>query len=121
MTDCSSLIGHMLTVDPDQRYTIKEIKNHRWLMLKNSNVTEVNSTNPSISNPHLTNAILNRAESLGYNRNQIVKSVNGNSYDSDAAIWHLLLEQFQQTCQIDSKTTTSINVLLFSFNVNRSI
>ena len=34
---------------------------------------------------------------------KILQSVNGNSYDSDAAIWHLLLEKFQKACQIDSK------------------
>jgi hypothetical protein len=91
----------MLTVDPDQRYRINDIKKHPWLML--SNVSDASSRTQSIPNCQLTNAILDHAESLGYNRTQILKSVNGNSYDSDAAIWHLLLEKFQQTCQIDSK------------------
>jgi hypothetical protein len=90
----------MLTIDPEKRYTINDIKNHPWLMLSNSNLT---SQTQSIPNCQLTNAILDHAESLGYNRTQILKSVNGNSYDSDAAIWHLLLEKFQQTCQINSK------------------
>jgi hypothetical protein len=49
---------------------------------------------------------------LGYNRSQILKSVNGNSYDSDAAIWHLLLEKFQQTCQIDSKRKTNKQIFI---------
>lgn len=93
----------MLTVDPAQRYTIRDIKNHRWLMLTNIPLTNVNTSHQSISNSPFTNAILEHAESLGYNRSQILKSVNGNSYDSDAAIWHLLLEKFQQTCHIDSK------------------
>ncbi len=99
-SDCSSLISHMLTIDPEKRYTINDIKNHSWLMLTNSDLT---SQTQSIPNCQLTNAILDHAESLGYNRTQILKSVNGNSYDSDAAIWHLLLEKFQQTCQINSK------------------
>ncbi len=90
----------MLTIDPEKRYTINDIKNHSWLMLTNSDLT---SQIQSIPNCQLTNAILDHAESLGYNRTQILKSVNGNSYDSDAAIWHLLLEKFQQTCQINSK------------------
>ncbi len=93
----------MLTVDPGQRYTINDIKNHPWLKLNDSNISHLTSQTQSIPNNHLTNAILDHAESLGYNRTQILRSVNGNSYDSDAAIWHLLLEKFQQTCQIDSK------------------
>ncbi|CAF1010654.1 unnamed protein product [Rotaria sordida] len=101
-SDCSSLISHMLTVDPEQRYTINDIKNHSWLMLNNSNISDLTSQTQSILNSQLTNAILDHAESLGYNRTQILKSVNGNSYDSDAAIWHLLLEKFQQTCQINN-------------------
>ncbi len=102
-SDCSSLISHMLTVDPEQRYTINDIKNHPWLMLNNTDVSHLTSQTQSIPNCQLTNAILDHAESLGYNRTQILKSVSGNSYDSDAAIWHLLLEKFQQTCQINSK------------------
>lgn len=105
----------MLAVDPDQRYTIQDIKNHRWLMSQDSIVHEVTSTtNPTIENSHLRNAILAHAESLGYNRNQIVKSVERNSYDSDAAIWHLLLEKFHQTCHIDSK----FEVFFFSLKID---
>jgi serine/threonine protein kinase len=103
----------MLTVDPNQRYTINDIKKHSWLMLNNSNVTDVSSKTQSIPNCQLTNAILDHAESLGYNRTQILRSVNGNSYDSDAAIWHLLLEKFQQTCQIDSKIKEKKNLKFF--------
>jgi serine/threonine protein kinase len=111
-SDCSSLISHMLTVDPEQRYTINDIKNHPWLMLNNTDVSHLTSQTQSIPNCQLTNAILDHAESLGYNRTQILKSVNGNSYDSDAAIWHLLLEKFQQTCQIDSKTHKKQNIII---------
>ncbi|CAF4354506.1 unnamed protein product [Rotaria sp. Silwood2] len=100
--DCSSLISHMLTVDPEQRYTINDIKNHSWLMLNNLNISDITSQIQTMPNSQLTNAILDHAELLGYNRTQILKSVNGNSYDSDAAIWHLLLEKFQQTCQINN-------------------
>ncbi|CAF1935183.1 unnamed protein product [Rotaria magnacalcarata] len=101
-SDCSSLISHMLTVDPEQRYTVKDIKTHPWLMLNSSNLTDVPSQTQSVPNCQLTNAILDHAEALGYNRTQILTSVHGNSYDSDAAIWHLLLEKFQQTCQINN-------------------
>lgn len=99
----------MLTINPDERFSINDIKNHPWLMLTNSTVT---SERQSIPNCQLTNAILEHAESLGYNRTQILKSVNGNSYDSDAAIWHLLLEKFQQTCQINSKSDMVFFLLL---------
>jgi hypothetical protein len=91
----------MLTINPEQRYTINDIKNHPWMMMT-SNQSNIPNIIP-IPNCQLTNAILDHAELLGYNRTQILKSVHGNSYDSDAAIWHLLLEKFQQTCQIDSK------------------
>jgi serine/threonine protein kinase len=107
----------MLTIDPNQRYTINDIKKHPWLMLDNSNISDVPCQTQSMVNCQLTNAILDHAESLGYNRTQILKSVNGNSYDSDAAIWHLLLEKFQQTCQIDSKTNGEKKCNRFVFNL----
>ncbi|CAF3508699.1 unnamed protein product [Rotaria socialis] len=101
-SDCSSLISHMLIVDPNQRYTINDIKKHSWFTSNDSDVSDLICQTQLVPNCQLTNAILDHAESLGYNRTQILKSVNGNSYDSDAAIWHLLLEKFQQTCQIDN-------------------
>jgi len=113
--DCSSLISHMLTIDPEQRYTINDIKNHSWLMLTTTNVTSENAVQ-TMPNCQLTNAILDHAEALGYNRTQILKSVSGDSYDSDAAIWHLLLEKFQQTCHINSKRSSfCIEINKFSF------
>ena len=105
----------MLTVDPEQRYTINDIKNHPWLMLNNTDVSHLTSQTQSIPNCQLTNAILDHAEALGYNRTQILKSVSGNSYDSDAAIWHLLLEKFQQTCQINSKLRINLIKTIFFF------
>lgn len=104
----------MLNVDPDQRYTLNDIKKHPWLMLTNTNVTDLTSSTQSMVNCQLTNAILDHAEFLGYNRTQILRSVNGNSYDSDAAIWHLLLEKFQQTCHIDSKLNFMFGVCFMS-------
>ncbi|CAM4746277.1 unnamed protein product [Rotaria magnacalcarata] len=101
-SDCNSLISHMLTVDPNQRYTINDIKKHSWFTSHDSDVSDLTCQTQLVPNCQLTNAILDHAESLGYNRAQILKSVNGNSYDSDAAIWHLLLEKFQQACQIDN-------------------
>ena len=104
----------MLTVDPAQRYSINDIKNHPWLSLTHSDISQLTSPTQSIPDNQLTNAILDHAESLGYNRTQILKSVNGNSYDSDAAIWHLLLEKFQQTCHIDSKLNFMFGVCFMS-------
>lgn len=87
-------------MDPEQRYTIEKIRNHPWLRVDDASEVELTIRTPTIPNGQLTNAILDQAELLGYDRQQILKSVNGNSYDSDAAIWHLLLEKFQKACQI---------------------
>jgi hypothetical protein len=87
-------------MDPEQRFTIEKIKNHPWLRVNDASEVELTIQTPTIPNGQLTNAILDQAELLGYDRRQILKSVNGNSYDSDAAIWHLLLEKFQKTWQI---------------------
>ena len=100
----------MLTVDPNKRFTISDIKKHPWLARDKFDVSDVTYQAQSIRCSHLTSSILDHAESLGYNRTQILKSVNGNSYDSDAAIWHLLLEKFQRKCQIHSKIKEKWNI-----------
>lgn len=33
-TDCESLIRKMLVLDPHRRYTIEQIKHHRWMMIE---------------------------------------------------------------------------------------
>ncbi|CAF2816898.1 unnamed protein product [Rotaria sp. Silwood2] len=110
-SDCSSIISYMLTVDPNQRYTISDIKKHPWFILNSLDASDTTCQTQSIPDCQLTNAILDHAESLGYNRTQILRSVTGNSYDSDAAIWHLLLEKFQQTCQIENSNIPIESVL----------
>lgn len=33
-SDCESLIRKMLVLDPTRRYTIEQIKHHRWMMIE---------------------------------------------------------------------------------------
>lgn len=33
-TDCESLIRKMLVLDPHRRYTIEQIKHHRWMLIE---------------------------------------------------------------------------------------
>ncbi|CAF0816364.1 unnamed protein product [Didymodactylos carnosus] len=106
--DCSSLITNMLNIDPDKRYSIQDVIRHPWMSpcLSDPDFAAVLNSQNLIQPPvtdHINDVILNQAESLGYNRSQILKSVSGNSYDSDAAIYHLLLEKFQQKFHIDNK------------------
>ena len=91
----------MLTVNPEQRYSIRQIKSHSWFMPDDQSQSIYLEPNPTMINCPLINAILDQAESYGYNRQQIVKSVQSQSYDSDAAIWHLLLDKFQKACRIE--------------------
>lgn len=34
ITDCESLIRKMLVLDPHRRYTIEQIKHHRWMLIE---------------------------------------------------------------------------------------
>ena len=96
----------MLTIDPERRFTLEQIKTHPWLRVDETGEVKLTLQRASIPNCQLTNAILDHAELLGYDRRQVLRSVNGNSYDSDAAIWHLLLEKFQKACQIQQDPRT---------------
>ena len=52
-TDCESLIRKMLVLEPTKRYTIPQIKRHRWLANTMDNVrTVLPSISPSLQEPN---------------------------------------------------------------------
>ncbi|XP_012273032.1 MAP/microtubule affinity-regulating kinase 3 [Orussus abietinus] len=93
-TDCESLIRKMLVLEPGKRYTIPQIKRHRWMAgaVDNSCPTIVKIT--SIQEPN--EQILRLMHSLGIDITCTRESLRNNSYDHYAAIYFLLMERLKQ-------------------------
>lgn len=54
LTDCESLIRNMLVLDPSRRYSIEQIKHHRWMLIEGSNAIGLNCdiSNKSAQEPN---------------------------------------------------------------------
>lgn len=100
-SDCESLIRKMLVLDPHRRYTIEQIKHHRWMLIEvmdpislacdNQNVSSRSGT--TITEPN--EQILRLMAGLGIDTQKTCHSLKMNTYDHHAAIYLLLLERLR--------------------------
>lgn len=97
-SDCESLIRKMLVLDPTKRYTVEQIKKHRWMMadpmepLPPSQIPK-NLDGTSMYEPN--EQILRLMQNLGVDAQKTRESLKLNSYDHHAAIYLLLLERLK--------------------------
>ncbi|KAK9512580.1 hypothetical protein O3M35_000976 [Rhynocoris fuscipes] len=94
-SDCESLIRKMLVLEPSKRFSVDQIKKHRWM------VEEAPRLLPSTSmgdNKHVepNEQILRLMQSLGIDAIKTKESLKNGSYDHHAAIYFLLLERLRQ-------------------------
>ncbi|XP_015587965.1 serine/threonine-protein kinase MARK2 [Cephus cinctus] len=95
-TDCESLIRKMLVLEPGKRYTIPQIKRHRWMAgsADTTCVPVIPMVTSTLQEPN--EQILRLMHSLGIDISRTRESLRNNSYDHHAAIYFLLLERLKQ-------------------------
>ncbi|XP_037969831.2 serine/threonine-protein kinase SIK2 [Plutella xylostella] len=97
--DCESLIRKMLVLEPTKRYTIEQIKKHRWMSAE-PYAAPVAAADPARSPAHApaqdhNEQVLRLMQSLGIDPVKTKESLRSNSYDHHAAIYLLLLERLR--------------------------
>ncbi|XP_026330940.1 uncharacterized protein LOC113238316 isoform X2 [Hyposmocoma kahamanoa] len=90
----------MLVLEPMKRYTIEQIKKHRWMAAEPYTVPTV-AADPARSPAHVAShqepneQVLRLMHSLGIDPVKTKESLRSNSYDHHAAIYLLLLERLR--------------------------
>ncbi|XP_032517934.2 serine/threonine-protein kinase SIK2 [Danaus plexippus] len=99
--ECESLIRKMLVLEPMKRYTIEQIKKHRWMSTEPYTAPSV-ASDPMRSPAHVAHhsqepneQVLRLMQSLGIDPVKTKESLRSNSYDHHAAIYLLLLERLR--------------------------
>ncbi|XP_013138732.1 PREDICTED: serine/threonine-protein kinase SIK2-like, partial [Papilio polytes] len=98
--ECESLIRKMLVLEPMKRYTIEQIKKHRWMSTEPYTAPVV-APDPVRSPAHTSThnepneQVLRLMQSLGIDPIKTKESLRSNSYDHHAAIYLLLLERLR--------------------------
>ncbi|XP_070501371.1 uncharacterized protein Sik3 isoform X2 [Chironomus tepperi] len=97
--ECEHLIRHMLVVEPERRYSLKQIAKHRWLTRYNLiNLTELNDTlTTQMDTKNLDTIVINHMLQIpGLTADLIAQSVHESRYDHIYAIYHLLCDKLEE-------------------------
>ncbi|KAK3913599.1 Serine/threonine-protein kinase SIK3 [Frankliniella fusca] len=100
--DCENLIKHMLVLEPEKRYSIKQIFRHKWM-------TEGQPTNEPPCYPvvelepepePLNKLVMEHMLQLpGLTSEMIIQSLQEKTFDHISAIYHLLVDKLEQRSQ----------------------
>ncbi|XP_053680451.1 serine/threonine-protein kinase par-1 [Anopheles nili] len=101
-SDCESLIRKMLVLDPSRRFSIDQIKRHRWMMVEiidtpkiSSIVINGNVSDVSALDTEPNEQILKIMQNLGIDILKTRESLKLHSYDHYTAFYLLLLERLK--------------------------
>ena len=97
--NCESLIQKILVLDPVKRYTVAQIKEHSW-MYRETDDDIYNGSGSSMARSSSSTAVLDEhvlqaMKNLGLDSEKTISSIQEEKYDHYYAIYHLLLEKFE--------------------------
>ncbi|XP_031619529.1 serine/threonine-protein kinase SIK3 homolog isoform X2 [Contarinia nasturtii] len=98
--DCEHLIRHMLVVEPEKRYTLKQISQHRWMQCKLPSINDDCSTTIQTDSIETTGTldsiVINHMLQLpNLTFDEIAESVHQNTFNHIYAIYNLLVDKLQ--------------------------
>ncbi|XP_019554258.3 uncharacterized protein LOC109423725 isoform X2 [Aedes albopictus] len=95
--ECEHLIRHMLVVEPEKRYTLKQIANHKWLEMYNAIPMLEKASYLATEGANLDTIVMSHMLQLpGLTADMIAQSVHENRFDHIYAIYYLLVDKLKQ-------------------------
>nr|XP_019554258.2 uncharacterized protein LOC109423725 isoform X2 [Aedes albopictus] len=95
--ECEHLIRHMLVVEPEKRYTLKQIANHKWLEMYNAIPMLEKASYLATEGANLDTIVMTHMLQLpGLTADMIAQSVHENRFDHIYAIYYLLVDKLKQ-------------------------
>lgn len=98
-TECENLIRRMLVLDPSKRFSISQIKKHKWMQLeegqpKSSPPSPMMGVNAKLG--EFNEQILRLMQSLGIDQQKTKEALEKDAYDHYTAIYYLLMDRLKQ-------------------------
>lgn len=93
--ECEHLLRHMLIVEPDRRFTLKQIAKHKWLSQYNLvNALDLNAIGNVLLERSLDSTVVNHLMQIpGLTADTIAQSVQENRFDHIYAMYYLLVDK----------------------------
>lgn len=119
-SECRDLIGRMLVVDPKQRASLDQIREHAWVRIDGEIIPKSNpdTFQTPLSHEDFDESILNEAMSCGFQREDIIEAVLMDSYNHASSTYYLLLskklrdleaQSFQGSNTVEQDVTNKTN------------
>ncbi|ELU06853.1 hypothetical protein CAPTEDRAFT_183356, partial [Capitella teleta] len=99
-TECEGLIRRMLVLEPKKRFTITQIKTHKWMLMgegppKDAPVSPAPDLGHNAAQGEFNEQILRLMHSLGIDQQKTLQALQKDAYDHYTAIYYLLLERLK--------------------------
>lgn len=93
-SECRDLIGRMLVVNPKQRATLDQVREHPWTREGGRAVPKasIGKLQVPISEQDMDHEVLDELVHIGFEKEYAIQAVLSNSYDDAAATYYLLVE-----------------------------
>lgn len=115
LLECKDLISNLLVLNPKQRYTIAQIKEHPWYTASKPN--QQNTSKPKTSaqaklpeKEPIDDTIIEQMVQMGINKNTILDSLATLKFDQFAGIYNCMLLQKRQAMEGTSSLNEANNV-----------
>lgn len=105
--DAIDFLKCILNVDPDKRYTIEQIRKHKWYQQHE----DIHYSGIIVGNDQIpaNEGLLNKCIDLGYEGDYALKCIEANKHNSVTATYNLLLKKSIREGQIDIKEAYETN------------
>ncbi|XP_044740420.1 uncharacterized protein DDB_G0283357 isoform X2 [Chrysoperla carnea] len=106
--DCEHLIRHMLIVDPERRFTMAQIKTHRWLVMHSNHPDDTppeqqqNPTGLDLESDNWEESGINHTvvehmlQVPGITEEMIVNALKNDAFDHISGMYYLLVDKLHQ-------------------------
>lgn len=90
--DLRDLLTHIIEVEPNKRYNLEQIKNHKWY--NSVKVDSLPGLNVDKYKIPVDQRIVSVCEAYGFESDKITESVSENYYDNNTSIYYIILNKF---------------------------
>lgn len=97
-SECEQLIRRMLVLEPTKRYTVAQIRSHKWMQVeggypRSAPPSPIIGYNASVG--EFNEQILRIMQSLGIDQKKTMEALRKDAYDHYTAIYYLLLDRLR--------------------------
>lgn len=106
---CKDMIRRLLTVNPKKRISIEEIKNHSFYQQGDLQIIRDKKL---YNKEKINEKIINKMESIGFNKEVIMKNIEMNRHNNVTTTYFLLFKKYESSILIKKSKSEDIDKVM---------